>query len=93
MPGLLSLGFEFRDSYHSYLARVKEKGDYTEYHISIMDAALDSLLQGNHILHSRQGQILMDEQHSGSEPLLLKSEIIKSLNKYLHARALTSESS
>ena len=90
MPSLLSLGFEFRSSHHSFFARVKENGDNTEYHITVMDEALDRLLQGNHILTSQHGQFSTNMQHSGSEQFLLKRQIIKSLNKYLQAKALTS---
>ncbi len=90
MSSLLSLGFEYKGRHHSFLARLKEDGNKTEYHITGMSEELGKLLYGNHILTGINGQILIDTQEAPGEQQYLKAQIAKAITKYLQERSLTS---
>ena len=83
MPKILSLGFEFRDSHYSFLARVKEKDNKTEYHITVMNGELEKLLYGNHIILEINGQVQIDPPIENNEQLQLKLRIEEALIRHL----------
>jgi hypothetical protein len=89
MIGLLSVGFEFRNSPYSFLARVKEKENFTEYHITVMNGELEKLLYGNHILISINGEMQIDSSFKDDEQSKLKLQIARALGRYLDSRKLT----
>jgi hypothetical protein len=90
MSSLLSLGFEYKGCHHSFLARVKEDGNKTEYHVTVMNGELEKLLYGNHVITGINGQIITDMTDPPGEQHLLKSYIAKALSKYLHEKSLAS---
>lgn len=88
MIGLLSIGFEFEGSPYSFLARTKEKENFTEYHITVMNGKLEKLLYGNHILVFKNGKILMDLPVKDDEQSKLKMTIAMALRQYLDSHQL-----
>lgn len=89
MSSLLSLGFEFKGTYYSFLARVKEKGLAKEYYITVMNGDLEKLLYGNHIITGTNGSIEMERSAEGNEQSQLKGQIVRALNQYLNEQSLT----
>lgn len=90
MSSLLSLGFEYKGCHHSFLARVKEDGNKTEYHVTVMNGELEKLLYGNHVITGSNGQIIADMPDATGDQHLLKYYITKALSKYLHEKLLAS---
>ncbi len=90
MPSLLSLGFEYKGYHHSFLARIKENGNKTEYHVTIINEEMQNRLFGTQIITSVNGQIIMDMPAIPDEQQVLKHHIAKALTKYLQERSLSS---
>lgn len=90
MSSLLSLGFEYKGCHHSFLARVKEDGNKTEYHVTVMNGELEKLLYGNYVITGINGHIIADKPDATGDQHLLKSFIAKALSKYLHEKSLAS---
>lgn len=82
MAKLLNIGFEYKGCIYYSLIRVKEKENWVEYQITVMDGNLEKLLYGNHIIKEVNGQLEMDlpDDHEQRE---LKATIAQSLNTYL----------
>jgi len=89
MSSLLSLGFEFKDCHHSFLARVKETGNEIEYHVTLMNGELEKLLYGNHIITGSSNHVVADLPADNQEDQHLKFRIAQGLNKYLQQKTLT----
>ncbi len=90
MPSLLSLGFEYKGYHHSFLARIRENGNKTEYHVTIINEEMENRLFGTQIIASVNGQIILDMPDSPDEKQILKHHIANALTKYLHERSLSS---
>ncbi|MEO5995424.1 MAG: hypothetical protein ABIN89_01915 [Chitinophagaceae bacterium] len=90
MANILSIGFEYNGTPFSFLARVKERGNFTEYHITVMNGALEKLLYGDHIIFAVNGQIEINIPVELNEQHQLKIEVAKALNLYLKEQSLTS---
>lgn len=90
MSSILSLGFEFKGNYYSFLARLKEKETVTEYHITVMNGELEKLLYGNHILSGTNGRIDIERPAEINDQAQLKIQIARALNVYLNEQSLTS---
>ena len=90
MANILSIGFEYNGTPCSFLARIKEKGYYTEYHITVMNGALEKLLYGDHIIFAVDGHIEINTPAELNEQHQLKIEVAKALNQYLKEQSLTS---
>ena len=90
MSSLLSLGFDYKGHHHSFLARVKEEGNKTDYYITVMNGELEKLLFGNHIITSIKGEIMATATDTNGEQHFLKTQIEKALARYLNERSLTS---
>ena len=90
MSSILSLGFEYKGLSYSFLARVKEKGETTEYHITVMNGDLEKLLYGNHILSGSNGHIMIESSDESNDQVKLKAQIARALNSYLEEQSLTS---
>lgn len=82
MAKLLNIGFEYQGSIHYSLIRVKEKEDWTEYQITIMDGNLEKLLYGNHIIREVNGHLIIDSP-TDNEQSKLKYMIAQALSDYL----------
>ena len=89
MSSLLSLGFEYKDCHHSFLARVKENGNKIEYHVTVMNGDLEKLLYGNYVITGSNSHVVADLPDNGGEEQHLKFQIAKALNKYLQEKTLT----
>ena len=83
MIGLLSIGFEFQDAHYSFLARVKEKDNITEYHITVMNGQLEKLLYGNHILYAVNGELQVDSPLKTDDQSILKRQISEALSNHI----------
>ena len=82
MAKLLNIGFEYKGCIHYSLIRVKEKEDWVEYQVTVMDGNLEKLLYGSHIIKEVNGQLEMDLPDD-NEKRELKTTIAQSLNTYL----------
>jgi hypothetical protein len=88
MTSLLSLGFEYKGTHQSFLARVKEVNGKTEYHITLMNGHLGKQLYGNYILTGNNGKVSI-EASGVDEEQGLRRHIATALNAYLHEKSLT----
>lgn len=57
MSRMLTVGFDFEDSFYYSVILVKERGEETEYKITVMNGALELLLTGNNIITEKDGQL------------------------------------
>jgi hypothetical protein len=55
---IISIEFDYRQKTYSALIRVKEKQP-TEYHVTIMNGALEQRLYGHHIFIEEEGGIII----------------------------------
>lgn len=83
MINLLTVGFEFRDTFYYSLIRVKENNLGTDYQITVMNGNLEKLLYGNHVIKERKGFLQMDANET-TEQEMLKVSIAEALSKFLH---------
>lgn len=83
MTNLLTVGFEFNDTFYYSLIREKEKAAGTDYEITVMNGNLEKLLYGNHVIRKRNGCLQMAIA-GNSEQELLKATICEALAKFLH---------
>ena len=79
---LLSIEFKYKDSCYYALIRVKEK-TYREYHITVMNGALEQLLYGSHIIIEVNGRLQVDLPAENNEQGKLKLAIANALREYL----------
>jgi hypothetical protein len=79
---LLSIEFEYRDSFYYALIRVKDN-EFREYHITVMDGTLEQLLYGNHIILEVNGRLQVDLPSQRNEQGKLKLAIASALRDYL----------
>lgn len=82
MFNLLTVGFEFNDSFYYSLIRVKPKTSGTDYEITVMNGDLEKLLYGNHVIKQRDNYLeyeLLETNEQG----LLKLAIANALSKFL----------
>jgi hypothetical protein len=82
MIRLLSLEFEYKNSFYYALIRVIEN-TYREYHVTVMDGSLEQLLYGSHIIIEVNGRLQVDLPAEHNEQGKLKLAIAKSLRDYL----------
>ncbi len=83
MVNLLTVGFEFKDTFYYSLVRVKEKAAGTDYEITVMNGNLEKLLYGNHVIKERNGRLHVEIADS-TEQEILKATIGEALGKFLH---------
>lgn len=65
MEQIISIEFEYREKTFYALARIREKNGHNEYHVTIMNGALEQKLYGNHIFLEDAGSILLDPSIPG----------------------------
>lgn len=65
MEQIISIEFGYREKTYYALVRIREKNDRPEYHITIMNGALEQKLYGNHIFFEDAGSILLDPSNPG----------------------------
>jgi hypothetical protein len=79
---LLSIEFEYLNRFHYALIRVRDN-EYREYHITVMDSALEQLLYGNHVIQEVNGRLQVDLPSQRNEQGKLKLAIATALRDYL----------
>ncbi len=84
MEQIISIEFEFKQKTYFALVRIKEKGAHNEYHITIMNGALEQKLYGNHIFIEENGRFIIDpvpEKETGRLRLVVGLALCKHYNK------------
>lgn len=92
MIQIISIEFVYRQKNHFALVRIKEKNDNMEYHITIMNGALEQKLYGNHIFIEEAGEILLapvPENETGQLRLAVGMALCKHFNKPYHSPGKT----
>jgi hypothetical protein len=82
MIKLLSIEFEYRKTFYYALIRVKQN-TYREYHVTVMNGALEQLLYGSHIILEVNGRLQVDLPAEHNEQGKLKLAIAHALREYL----------
>jgi len=82
MMRLLSIEFEYRNTFYYALIRVKEN-TYREYHITVMNGTLEKLLYGSHVILEVNGRLQVDLPAEHNEQGKLKLAIARALREYL----------
>lgn len=82
MSKIITINFAFLEDIYYFLARYKIKEELTEYHITVMDADLEKLLYGNHVIKERDGYLQI-EVFENSEKEQLKIKIAEALSEFL----------
>lgn len=89
MSKIITLAVDFYGKEYSALALIKEKGEITEFAITIMNGDLEKLLYGSHTFTFNDGQIKMtsrdDEPYTTT---VLKQQIVKSLEEYIFSHPI-----
>ena len=57
MGKMLTVGFDFEDSFYYSIILVKERLGETEYKITVMNRSLELLLKGNNIMIEKEGRL------------------------------------
>jgi hypothetical protein len=88
MEQIISIEFEYRHKIYYALARIREKNDITEYHITIMNGELEQKLYGNHIFIEEGGCVVIDplpEKKVGELRLTVGMALCRHFNKPYHS--------
>ncbi|MBO9204360.1 MULTISPECIES: hypothetical protein [Niastella] len=92
MEEIVSIEFEYKQKTYFALARIKEKGDHNEYHITVMNGALEQKLYGNHVFLEEAGWISISplpENRTGQLRLAVGLALCKHFNKPHHLEVKT----
>ena len=84
MIQIINFEFVYRQKTYFALARIKEINHNKEYHITIMNGALEQKLYGNHIFIDEADEILMGpvpEKETGQLRLAVGLALCKHFNK------------
>ena len=82
MTKLLTIGFDFMEQFYYSLIRVKERENFNEYEITVMNGTLEKLLYGNHVIREKNGylQVLTS---TNTDQGKLKVKIAEALSTFL----------
>jgi hypothetical protein len=81
-----SVSFEFEGNNYLSLIRKKQKGNTTQYCITIMNGELEKLLFGNHVITEVDGVLQIDNAITDPRQAALKMAVSRALYKFLHAQ-------
>jgi hypothetical protein len=84
MEQIISIEFEYRHKTYFALARIREKNGNIEYHITVMNGALEQKLYGNHIFIEEAGYVLLDPYLPGKVTCELRQVIGMALCKHFN---------
>jgi hypothetical protein len=87
MEEIVNIEFEYKGKTYYALARIKEKPDHKEYHITVMNGALEQKLYGNHVFMDEESWILLSpvpENRTGQLRLAVGMALCKHFNKPHH---------
>ena len=79
----IDLEFSFKGARHHAVVRIEPGQKGTDYHITVMDGDLESLLYGNHIIREEEGCLHVDVLAKKLDQTELKLGIASSLGLYL----------
>ena len=91
MTQTISIEFEYRQKTYFALVRIKEKQP-TEYHVTIMNGALEKRLYGHHIFIEEEGTFLigpLPARETGQLRLAIGMALCRHYNKSYHANEST----
>ncbi|MEO5995554.1 MAG: hypothetical protein ABIN89_02565 [Chitinophagaceae bacterium] len=83
MSDLLTIGFDFKNTFYYSLIRVKEKEPGIDYQVTVMNGNLEKLLYGNHIIKKVDGYLRI-EMAEPTEQEMLKVSIAEALSTFLN---------
>jgi hypothetical protein len=84
MVPIISIEFEYRQKTYYALVRIKDKHTATEYHITIMNGALEQKLYGHHIFIEEDGELAIGpvpEKEAGQLRLAVGIALCRYYNK------------
>lgn len=88
MATVLSIGFEYHNRSYYTLIRVCQKDNAKEYHVTVMNGPLESLLYGCNIFTEKNGKLENEAALSplSEEQTALRMTIGRALEHYLGSR-------
>jgi len=84
MEPIISIEFVYRQKTYFALVRIKDKQRFTEYHVTIMNGALEQKLYGNHIFVEEEGEMVIGpipEKEAGQLRLTVGIALCRHYNK------------
>jgi hypothetical protein len=87
MEEIVTIEFEYKGKIYFALARIKQKHDHKEYHITVMNGALEQKLYGNHVYIDEESWILLSpvpENRTGQLRLAVGMALCKHFSKPHH---------
>jgi len=87
MEDIVSIEFEYKQKVYYALARIKDKKDHNEYHITVMNGELEQKLYGNHVFVEDESWIElspMPENRTGQLRMAVGMALCKHFNKPYH---------
>jgi hypothetical protein len=87
MEDIISIEFEYKQKTYFALVRIKEKSDHHEYHITVMNGALEQKLYGNHVFIEEDSWIELSpipENRTGQLRMAVGLALCKHFNKPHH---------
>ena len=82
MTKFLTIGFDFMENVYSSLIRVKERENFNDYEITVMNGTLEKLLYGNHVIREKNGYLQL-LTNTNTEQGRLKIKIAEALSNFL----------
>jgi hypothetical protein len=92
MVPIISIEFEYRQKNYFALVRIKDKNDTTEYHVTIMNGALEQKLYGHHIFIEEDGEFIIGpvpDKEAGQLRLAVGMALCRHYNKPYGSREKT----
>jgi len=92
MVPIISIEFMYREKQYSALVRIKDKQSFTEYHVTIMNGALEQKLYGHHIFVEEDGEFVIGpipEKEAGELRLTVGMALCRHYNKPYSSRQKT----
>jgi hypothetical protein len=83
MTKLLTIGFDFMEHFYYSLIRVKERENFNDYEITVMNGTLEKLLYGNHVIREKNGYLQV-QTNTNTDQGKLKVKIAEALSNFLH---------
>ena len=83
MDRILTIRFQLNGAIYYSVICIFKKQDCIEYHITVADLRLNSLLNGNHIMIEREGAIEINICSQDTEQGRLRLEIANTLGRHI----------
>lgn len=80
----MDIEFDFRGRHYDAAVRIEQNPEGREFHITVLDWALERLLYGNQVIHETGGRMQANVLLEKKDQTELKLIIASQLAKYLH---------